>query len=248
VSRAGQFRSLLRSEWTKLWSVRFGAWCTAVYVFVVLGAGLLAAASTQTAPEPDLAVETALTGFGFGQLVLVVFGVLAVTSEYSSGNVLVAVIAVPRRTNLLVAKTVVVGVWSALLSVVLAVLCAVAAARLTQVPGGVSLTDPAVLRVIGLQVAAATLVAVLALAIGTVVRSSAGAVGAGSALVFFAPLLVALAPDWAARSAKAMPALRVGRDTFLAEATTWQVGTAVTAAWAIVAWLLGAALLERRDV
>jgi ABC-2 type transport system permease protein len=240
--------ALLRSEWTKLWSVRFGAWCTAVYVFVVLGAGLLAAASTQTSPEPDLAVETALTGFGFGQLVLVVFGVLAVTSEYSSGNVLVAVIAVPRRTSLLVAKTVVVGVWSALLSAVLAVLCAVAAARLTQVPGGVSLTDPAVLRVIGLQVAAATLVAVLALAIGTVVRSSAGAVGAGSALVFFAPLLVALAPDWAARSAKAMPALRVGRDTFLAEATTWQVGTAVTAAWAVAAWLLGAALLERRDV
>jgi ABC-2 type transport system permease protein len=240
--------ALLHSEWTKLWSVRFGAWCTAVYVFVVLGAGLLAAASTQTSPEPDLAVETALTGFGFGQLVLVVFGVLAVTSEYSSGNVLVAVIAVPRRTSLLVAKTVVVGVWSALLSAVLAVLCAVAAARLTQVPGGVSLTDPAVLRVIGLQVAAATLVAVLALAIGTVVRSSAGAVGAGSALVFFAPLLVALAPDWAARSAKAMPALRVGRDTFLAEATTWQVGTAVTAAWAVAAWLLGAALLERRDV
>ena len=240
--------ALLRSEWTKLWSVRFAAWCTAVYVFVVLGAGLLAAASTQTAPEPDLAVETALTGFGFGQLVLVVFGVLAVTSEFGTGNAVVAFIAVPCRTRLLVAKTAVVAVWSALLSAVLAVLCAVAAGRLTAVPGGVSLTDPAVLRVIGLQVAAATLVAVLALAIGTVVRSSAGAVGSGTALVFFAPLLVALAPDWTARSAKAMPALRVGRDTFLAEATSWQVGTAVTAAWAVGAWVLGVVLLERRDV
>jgi ABC-2 type transport system permease protein len=240
--------ALLRSEWTKLWSLRFAAWCTAVYVFVVLGAGLLAAASTQTAPEPDLAVETALTGFGFGQLVLVVFGILAVTSEFSTGNAVVAFIAVPRRTSLLAAKTAVVAVWSALLSAVLAVLCAVAAARLTAVPGGVSLTDPAVLRVIGLQVAAATLVAVLALAIGTGVRSSAGAVGSGTALVFFAPLLVALAPDWAARSAKAMPALRVGRDTFLAEATSWQVGTAVTAAWAVGAWVLGVVLLERRDV
>jgi ABC-type transport system involved in multi-copper enzyme maturation permease subunit len=240
--------ALLRSEWTKLWSVRFAAWCTAVYVFVVLGAGLLAAAGTQTAPQPDLAVETALTGFGFGQLVLVVFGILAITSEFGTGNALVAFIAVPRRTNLLVAKTVVVAVWTALVSLVLAVLCAVAAARLTYVVGGVSLTDPAVLRVIGLQVAAATLVAVLSLGIGTLVRSSAGAVGAGMALVFFAPLLVALAPDWAARSAKAMPALRVGRDTFLAEATTWQVGTAVTAAWAVVAWLVGAVLLERRDV
>ena len=240
--------ALLRSEWTKLWSVRFGAWCTAVFVLVVLGIGLLAAASTQTAPEPDLAVEGALTGFGFGQLVLVVFGILSVTSEFGSGSALVSFIAVPRRTRLLIAKTVVVGGWAAVLSAVLSVLCALASARFTYVDGGTSLTDPAVLRVLGLQVAVATLITVLAVGVGTVLRSSAGAVGAGTALVFFAPLLVALAPDWAARSAKAMPALRVGRDTFLAESTTWQVGTAITAGWAVALWILGALLLERRDV
>jgi ABC-2 family transporter protein len=240
--------ALLRSEWTKLWSVRFGAWCTAVFVFVVLALGLLAAATTQTAPEADLAVEGALTGFGFGQLVLVVFGILAVTSEFGTGSALVSFIAVPRRVRVLIAKTVVVGGWAALLSAVLAVLCAVAASRFTYVAGGISLTDPTVLRVLGLQVAVATLITVLAVGVGTVVRSSAGSVGAGTALVFFAPLLVALAPDWAARSAKAMPALRVGRDTFLAESTTWQVGTAITAGWALALWILGAVLLERRDV
>ena len=37
---------------------------------------LLAAATTQTSPEPVLAVEGALTGFGFGQLVLVVWGIV----------------------------------------------------------------------------------------------------------------------------------------------------------------------------
>jgi ABC-2 type transport system permease protein len=241
-------KALLRSEWTKLWSVRFGAWCTAVYVLVVLALGWLAAASTQTAPEPDLAVETALTGFGFGQLVLVVLGILAVTSEFGTGSALASFVAVPRRTRLLAAKTLVVAGWAALLSAVLAVLCALAAARFTAVPGGTALSDPAVLRVLGLQVAASTLVTVLAIGVGTVLRSSAGSVGAGTALVFFAPLLVALAPDWAARSAKAMPALRVGRDTFLAEATTWQVGTAVVAAWATGLWIVGAVLLERRDV
>ena len=45
-----------------------------------------------------------------------------------------------------------------------------------------------------------------------------------------------------------MPALRVGRDTFLAESTSWQVGTAVIAAWAVGLWLLGVLVLERRDV
>lgn len=239
---------LLRSEWTKLWSVRFGLWCTAVYVLVVCAAGWLAAAGTQRAPRPELAVETALTGFGFGQLVLVVLGVLAVTSEFGTGHALLTFVAVPRRTRLLVAKTCTVAGWSALLSAVLAPVCALAAVRLTEVPGGISLTDPAVLQVLALQVVAATLVTVLALAVATVLRSSAGAVGAATSLVFFAPLLVALAPDAVARSARAMPAIRVGRDTFLAEATTWQVGTAVTAAWALGLWLVGAVLLERRDV
>jgi ABC-2 type transport system permease protein len=248
VSSGVPFGALLRSEWTKLWSVRFGAWCTAVYVLVVLAAGWLAAAGTQTAPAPELAVETALTGFGFGQLVVVVLGVQAVTSEFGTGNALVSFIAVPRRTRLLVAKTVVVGLWCAALSAVLAVLCALAAARLTDVPGGVSLSDPAVLQVLGLRVAAVTLIAVLSVGVASVIRSSAGGIGTGAALVFFAPLLVALAPDRVARTATAMPALRVGRDTFLAEATTWQAGTAITAAWAVGAWLLGAVLLERRDV
>ena len=121
--------ALLRSEWTKLWSVRFAVWCTALFAFVVCGAGWLAAAGTQTAPMPDLAVETALTGFGFGQLVLVVLGVLAVTSEFGTGNALVTFTTVPRRTRLLVAKTVVVAGWSALVSALLAPLCAFAASR-----------------------------------------------------------------------------------------------------------------------
>ena len=41
---------------------------------------------------------------------------------------------------------------------------------------------------------------------------------------------------------------RVGEDAFLAATTTWQTGTAVIAAWAVGAWVLGAVLLERRDV
>jgi ABC-2 type transport system permease protein len=34
----------------------------------------------------------------------------------------------------------------------------------------------------------------------------------------------------------------------LAVSTTWPVGMAVVGAWALVVWLLGAVLLERRDV
>ena len=243
------FRAVLRSEWTKLWSVRSTWWCTALYVLVVGGGGWLAAAGTDTAARADVAVQTALTGFGIGQLALVVLGVLAVTSEFASGTALVSLTAVPRRGRLLVAKTLVVLVHCLLLSAVLAVVCALAARTLTAVPGGVQPADPAVLRTLGLQVGAAGLLGVLAVALGTVLRTTAGAVGIGMALVFVAPPALALIGSrLASRISQALPALRVGEDAFLAVATPWRVGMAVLAAWAVGVWVIGAVLFARRDI
>jgi hypothetical protein len=249
VSRAVPFRAVLRSEWTKLWSVRSTWWCTAVYVVVVGASGWLAAAGTDSSARADIAVQTALTGFGIGQLALVVLGVLVVSTEFGSGMALVSLTAVPRRTRLLLAKTVVVLTYCLVLSAVLAVVCALAARTLTAVPGGVQPGDPDVLRTLLLQVGAAGLVGVLGVALGAVLRSTAGAVGVGAALVLVAPPALALAGgDLAARISQALPALRVGEDAFLAVATPWPVGMSVVAAWAVGVWLLGAVLLERRDV
>ena len=243
------FRALLRSEWTKLRSIRSTWWCPALYLLVVGGTGWLAAASTATAPRSDVARGVTLTGFGVGQLVVLVLGVLAVTTEFASGMALVSLTVAPRRTRLLLAKTLVVTLYSALLTAVLVVVCAAAAFTLTEVPGGLQLTSPEVLRPMGLQVASAALVAVLAVALGTLLRSPAGAVGIGAALVFVLPPALALwGKELAMRAAQALPALRVGEDAFAAVATTWPVGMAVVAGWAVVAWLLGAVLLARRDV
>jgi ABC-2 type transport system permease protein len=243
------FRAVLRSEWTKLRSVRSTWWCTGIYLLVVGGTGWLAAASTDSSSRADVAVSVALTGFGFGQLVLVVLGALTVTSEFASGSAVATLTAVPRRTRLLVAKTLVVGLWCALLTAVLAAVCFLAARTLIAVPGGVPWDDPGLLRALGLQVGAATLVGVLAVALGAVVRSTAGAVGLGAALVFGLPPILALAEGGiASRISQALPALRVGEEPFLAVATTWPVGMGVAGAWAVGCWVLGAILLERRDV
>lgn len=243
------FRAVLRSEWSKLRSVRATWWCSALYLLVVGGTGWLAAASTDTAPRADVAISTALTGFGVGQFVLVVLGVLAVTSEFSSGMALVSLTAVPRRTRLFVAKTLVVATWCASLTLLLVGVCALAARTLIAVPGEMALQDPVVLRALGLQVGAAALTGVLAVGLGAVLRSTAGAIMAGLALVMVLPPALALAGGtWPARLSQALPALRVGEDPFLAASTTWQVGMAVIAAWAVAAWVVGAVLLERRDV
>jgi ABC-type transport system involved in multi-copper enzyme maturation permease subunit len=241
--------AVLRSEWTKLWSVRSTWWCTVVYVLVVGAGGWLAAAGTDSASRADVAVQTALTGFGIGQLALVVLGVLVVTSEFSSGMALVSLTVVPRRRRLLAAKTVVVLVYCLVVSALLAVVCALAARTLTAVPGGVQPGDPAVLRTLGLQVGAAGLVGVLAVALGTVLRTTAGAVGIGMVLVFVAPPALALVGTrLASRISQSLPALRVGEDAFLAVATPWHVGMAVLAAWAVGIWVVGAVLFARRDV
>ena len=243
------FAALLRSEWTKLRSLRSTWWCTAIYPLTVGATAWLAAASTDTAPRADVAVGVTLTGFGFGQLVLLVLGVLVVTSEFASGLALVSMTAVPRRTRLLLAKTLVVTAYCALLTAVLVPVCFLAARTLIAVPGGVPWADPDVLRSLGPQVGAAALIAVLAVALGAVLRSTAGAVGLGAALVFALPPALALSGgEIASRISQALPALRVGDDAFLAVATTWPVGMAVVAGWAVVGWLLGALLVERRDV
>ena len=101
---------------------------------------------------------------------------------------------------------------TALLSAVLAVGCFAAARVLTVVPGGLQITDPDVLRPLGLQVAEAALVVVLSVALGTLVRSTAGGVGLGLALVLVVPpLLAADGRRISETISDALPALRVGR-------------------------------------
>jgi ABC-2 type transport system permease protein len=242
-------RAVLRSEWTKLATLRSTWWCAAVYVVVVLAFGWLAAAVTDQVPSAGFAVAAALTGFGFGQPVLVVLGVLTGAMEFATGTAVASFAGVPRRSRLLLAKTTVVAVFAAVITAVLTVGCALAARTLTVVPGGLELTDPAVLRPLAVQVAVATLVVVLGVALGALVRSTAGGIGIGLALVLVVPpLLAADGRRLTEQLSEVLPALRVGEDAFLAGPDAWTAGLAAAGVWALGAWVLSAVLLERRDV
>lgn len=246
MRRKVPFRAVLRSEVSKLASLRATWWCTAGYLVVVGGGGWLAAAG-DPALDPQTAMSAAPTGFAVGQFVLVVLGALAVTSDLGSGMSVASLTAVPRRTRLLLAKTVVVGAWCALLALALVAVCALVARTSTAVPGGVDVLEPAVLRFLGLQVGAAALIGVLAVGLGAVLRSGARAVAAGLALVALPPALTLAGGTWPERLSQALPALRADGDALLATSTTWQLGISVMAAWAVGAWVLGAIVLERRE-
>jgi ABC-2 type transport system permease protein len=249
VSRPARLPALLRSEWTKLRSLRSTWWSAAVFVVFVGAVGWLAAASTPSADRPGTALAIALLGFAFGQLVLVVLGVLAGAGEFATGLAVASLVAAPRRVRWLAAKTVVVAGAAAVLTAGVALVCWLAARTQTAVPGGVPLADGEVLRPLLLQVAGAALLAVLGVGLGVLLRSTAGGVGIGVALVFVLPPVFAFgAGSTGERLSQALPALRVGEDAFLAVPTSWPVGLAVAAGWAAVAWTAAAVTLVRRDV
>ena len=112
VNRSG-FGATLRSEWVKLTSVRSTWWTLAATL--VLGAGLTVLicglnADWLASPEADESPGSFLTwGMMIAPVCAVVLGALAVTPEYQSGMVRTSFAAVPRRTEVLAAKALLVA-------------------------------------------------------------------------------------------------------------------------------------------
>ena len=97
---------LLRSEWTKLWSVR-SLWMTLAAAFAVtIGiCGYMIVDGKMLGSEEAQHIPFGWTAiYPVGMLVLVVFGVLSITSEYSTGSIRTSMVAAPRRTGVLLAK------------------------------------------------------------------------------------------------------------------------------------------------
>ena len=112
--RAG-FGGTLRSEFTKIGSVRSTYWTLLMLlaVSVGIGAGIsgLSANSWSNTPPADRtpfdATQLSLAGLLIlGQLVIVVLGAQVLSAEYSTGMIRTSLIAMPRRIVLYVAKAV----------------------------------------------------------------------------------------------------------------------------------------------
>ena len=266
MTRRVPARTILRSEWTKFRTARAAWGCLLLYVAVVAVGSWTSLSGTRAPDDPADAVATALIGFAPGQLVLLALGALVVTGEYRAGTVLASLIAVPRRTRWLVAKTLVVGACVAVVTVLLAVGCVAAVPTLTAGTLELPLTEQVVLRPIGLQAASAVLVTVLGVGLGAATRRTPVAVVVGTLLTAVAPVVTVVALDARFEHlARFWPTLRVGLDdvltvatrgsfgvpaggdVLLAGATPWQTGTVVVAAWALAVWLVGVLLTERRD-
>jgi ABC-type transport system involved in multi-copper enzyme maturation permease subunit len=129
------------------------------------------------------------------QMAIGVLGVLLITSEYSTGSIGSTLAAVPRRGRLLAAKSVVI---LALTFVVIEVIAVVAFFIGQMLISGhaptANLGDPGVVRaLIGYGLYGA-LLGMLGLALGTILRSAAGAIAVLVALLYVLPGIAAALP------------------------------------------------------
>jgi ABC-2 type transport system permease protein len=144
----------VRAEFTKLRTIRLTLVALASFALISLAIGGLEGWSVRQAIDthspmlaPDFsAAQAGFDGMMFGQLALIVFGVLAVTSEYGgTGMIGVSLLAVPARATYFGAKMVVAALATVLVAVPVAPL-AFLATEAALGPHGVAITSPGVPR------------------------------------------------------------------------------------------------------
>jgi ABC-2 type transport system permease protein len=245
---------VVRSEWTKLWSVRSTYWALLATAVAIVSLAAVFAASGPSPPADPAAYG--LSGFFQAQLGAAALGALAITGEYATGSIRATLTATPQRLAVLSAKTIVIAATTAAVGIAAAFAAFAVAARVFAGRGvAVALTDPGALRaVIGAGLYLAVL-AVLALALGAVIRSSVGTIAVVVALMLVLPGIAGVLPaGWQDGVVAYLPAEAgqaiIGRTRFAAGGADllapW-TGFAVLCGYAAVALGAAAVALERRD-
>ncbi len=254
----------LRSEWTKLRSVRSTTWSLVATAVLTIAIGILATGTeaprwAHANPGNRLAFDPtslSLAGFLFGQLAIGVLGVLVVSAEYSTGTIRATFGAMPHRNLVLVAK---VAVFSAVAFVLGEILSFasffIGQAILSGSTPTATLSQPGVLRAVVGGGLFLTVLGLFALGLGTIIRHSAGAITAFVAIFFVIPLIVEALPA-AIKDAvgkylpdnigATMTTVKQGFRTDVPTFSPW-VSFGLLCAYAAAALIVGGVLLARRD-
>lgn len=184
----------LASEWTKIKSVRSTMWTLGVFVLLVVGIGLLTGLVVSSA-EPDMGGESPLAlgffGLLLGGMCIITLGVLTTASEYGTGMIRTTMVACPSRGRVLLAKALVFSLIAFVVTLVCATLIGFLHVALLE---GNNSREPSgeewLKGTVGISLYVA-LLGTLSLAIGSIIRHSAGAITIMIGAVL-APLVIAL--------------------------------------------------------
>jgi len=250
---------VVRSEWTKLHSLRSSRITLLVAVGLLVGLGLLIPLVSVSNWEPGTptagydAVSRSLGGIYLAQLAFGVLGVLLMTGEYTTGMIRATFAAVPKRLPVLWGKL---TVFLAVTVVLGTISCVVAflggQAIFASKHVGASFSDPHVTRAVlgaGLFLAA---VGALGVGLGALLRNTAAAIATITGLLFIAPVVVSVLPQsWQDSIGPYLPA-EAGTAIVSVHPEAHQLGPwtglGVLCAYAAVATAAAAVMLVRRDV
>jgi ABC-2 type transport system permease protein len=258
--RAATFADAVRSEWTKLRSVRSTFWALAVTVVLGIGLGALISAVTahgyaRFSPSEKLSWDptgVSAAGVYIAQLAIAVLGVLCISSEYSSGMIRTSLIVVPKRGRILAAKSLVFAAVTFVVGeVTILVAFFVGQALISGHAPTAALGDPGVARAVvgaGLYLAA---LAVLSVAAGTLLRRPAAAITCMVAVLFVLPGIAQALPDswrdpvtefWPTQAGSQLTAVYHSAHTL----QPWP-GFGVMCLFVAIVYAIAWALLDRRD-
>jgi ABC-2 type transport system permease protein len=253
--------NVIRSEWTKLWTLRSTRWSllAAVVAQTALGIGIAAVQMNRwthlSAHDRNTfdSVDVGVSGYHLAQLAVGVLAVMVITGEYSTGMIRSSFMAVPHRLPVLWAKL---AVFSAVTFVLMLVSTIVSffvvQAIVTQHHVQHAIGDPHALRAVVGTALFLTVLGILSIGIGALIRNTAGGIALFVFLLFVLPGIVAILPASVGDSINPYLPLNAG---FTVVTSTFEDshhlspwgGFALFCGYAAVAVAAGAVGLLRRD-
>jgi ABC-2 type transport system permease protein len=256
LGRAVTQWSVTKAEWIKLRSVRvnIAGIAAAAAGLVLLGVLFSALAPTDMGPGGTAtdSVSLAFGGTSLSQLIIGVLAALFVGSEYASGLIRTTFGAVARRTRVLRAKAIVFGGATGLAMTVGAFGAFFAGSAVYSGDlASYSIGDPGVLRAVLAAGFYGACVALIGIAVGFLVRSTATAIGLLLGLLMLAPLLVDLVPGTVGETLTKILPSNAGQ-AMMSITTPESLLSPLLAFAALVAWVVGmlaiaAVTVRRRD-
>lgn len=247
--------TLVNVERIKLFSTRSPYWCLVAIVAVsLLFALLIALVDNGSAAIPALALQ----GVNLGMYVFMVLAALTVTTEYRFGTIRSTYLASPNRVTVLLAKTVLVVILGAVVGIFVSLAAFYLAKTLAKdPPSAFTLSTADDWRQVAGHALLYAIAGVIAVAVGTLLRQTAGAV----ALLLLWPLLVEglfgliptvgekVGPWLPFRSATTFvsPTRSEGAFQLDPSGPTPVQGLLVFLATAVVLWVIAAVVVNRRD-
>lgn len=257
------FGRLLTAEWTKLRTVRSTVWSFAALIIAVLGLTALVSFftaqqwSSMTLDErATIAADPLgqLLGFALyiGQAAVCVLGVLVVSAEYSTGMIRSTLLASPHRLRTLVAKCVVFTIPVALVTEALSFASFGIGSALVSSKVHISLSGPNVMRAVVGMGLYLTVLGLFAVAMGQLIRHSAGAITATLGVVLLVVPIAQLLPGSIGKHIAAYLPTNAGQQILQVTPekahilSAWQ-GFGIFGLWTAVLLAVAVWLLVKRD-